>query len=104
MIELPISSRVMSAEERLKEANERKLTMEEKAVYLEADALQLEMSNIVAKVSGSGNILYDTPRATMHKDRYSALAMGNDYISELEKENMKKYRTGEACVGFASNF
>ena len=80
------------------------MRMEEKAVFHEADALQFEMGNIVSKVGASGNVLYDTPRNSMHKDRYSSLAMGNDYISELEKENIKKYKRGKPCVGLATYF
>lgn len=41
------------------------------------------MGNIVPRVGASGNVLYDTPRASMHKDRYSSLAYANDYVSEL---------------------
>ena len=78
--------------------------MEEKAVFLEADALQFEMGNIVSKVSSSGNVLYDTPRHSLHKDRYSSLAMANDYISELEKENMKRFKRGNVVVGLATSF
>ena len=76
----------------------------ELAVFLEADALQFEMGNIVSKVGASGNVLYDTARVNQHKDRYSSLAMGNDFVCELEKENMKKYKRGPVCIGIASNF
>ena len=58
------------------------------AVYIEADSLQREMSHIVRK-EGPRGVTYDTPSNRFHKDRYSALAMANDYIAELEKENMK---------------
>lgn len=102
-IEIPVTSsfvRQVEADDELKQ-----LSMEEKAVYLEADTLQYEMGNIVAKISSSGNILYDTPpRHSLHKDRYSSLAMANDYISELEKENMKRFNRGNVCVGLTSYF
>lgn len=105
-IELPINSRTMQAKQTQAEVEGtgQKLSMQEMAVFLEADALQFEMGNVVAKVGASGNVLYDVPRAGLHKDRYSSLAMGNDYICELEKENVKKYRRGPSCVGIVSNF
>ena len=62
------------------------------------------MGNIVEKKSSSGNYLYDTPRAGLHKDRYSSLAMGLDYICELEKENMKKKKHGTPFIGAAFDF
>ena len=80
------------------------MSKEELANFLETDALQIEMNNVVAKVGSSGNVLYDVPRSGMHKDRYSALAMGNDYISELEKINIKQHRHGTPCIGVVSNF
>lgn len=82
----------------------KRMSAMEMAVFLEADALQFEMGNIVSKVGSSGNVLYDTARVNQHKDRYSSLAMGNDYICELEKENVKKYKQGPVCVGLASHF
>lgn len=98
-IELPISYRVIKEKHA-----EKPLPKEELANYLEADALQMEMGNVVAKQGSGGNVLYDVPKATMHKDRYSSLAMGNDYISELEKINVNLKRRGRPCVGIAGNF
>lgn len=99
-IELPVSYRI------IKEAqsgldDDKRMAMEEIANYREADALQVEMGNIVAKPGASGNVLYDVPKSSMHKDRYSSLAMGNDYISELEKKNMKNLHHGAVYVGEA---
>ena len=102
-IELPASSRYIR-EQLNSLPEEQMMPKEEFANYLEADALQTEMGNIVAKQGANGNFLYDVPKASMHKDRYSSLAMGNDYISELEKENVKRFRRGEACIGFAWAF
>ena len=82
----------------------KRLSPEEMAVFLEADALQFEMGNIVEKTSASGNKTYDVPHAGQHKDRYSSLAMANDYISELEKENVKRFHRGTPSIGFASKF
>lgn len=98
-IELPINSRIMQAQQAEIENPEKQLTKYEQAIFLETDALQFEMGNIIAKIGASGNVLYDTPRANMHKDRYSSLAMNIDYICELEKENVKKYRRNDACIG-----
>lgn len=81
-----------------------RMTKEQRMVFMEADALQYEMGNIVARVGASGNTLYDTPRKGLHKDRYSSLAMGNDYISELEKDSLKKYKFNDVCVGIATDF
>ena len=103
-IELPISSRTMRSLESEKEDESKRLSMYEQAVFIEADALQYEMSNVKAKVSPSGNVLYDVWKTGAHKDRYSSLAYGNDYICELEKENLKKYKHGDVCVGIVDSF
>jgi hypothetical protein len=87
-----------------KEDDSKRLSMYEQAVFIEADALQYEMSNVKAKVSPSGNVLYDVWKTGAHKDRYSSLAYGNDYICELEKENLKKYKHGDVCVGIVDSF
>jgi len=102
-IELPIPSRLLQSKE-LERDDKQKMSMYEKAIYAEADALQFEMGNIVAKVSASGNVLYDTTNIRLHKDRYSSLAMANDYISELEKINIKRFNRGVQCIGLASTF
>ena len=103
-IELPIQERTMRARQQEIETVELRLSREEMAVYLEADALQFEMGNIVEKTSSSGNKTYDVPHAGQHKDRYSSLAMANDYISELEKENVRRFRHGTPSLGFAMRF
>ena len=103
-IELPINSRTMQAKQAEIEEAAKRMSMQEMAVFLEADALQFEMGNIVSKVGASGNVLYDTAKVGQHKDRYSSLAMGVDYVCELEKENVKKYKQGPACIGLVSNF
>lgn len=103
-IELPINLRTIQAKEaEIEDVSKRKSTAE-MAIYAEADALQYEMGNLVMIKSSSGNVLYDVPRKNQHKDRYSSLAMGNDYICELEKDNVKKYRRGPVCIGVASEF
>jgi len=96
-IELPSSSRA------IKEKKDR-MSKEEFANFIEADALQIEMGNVVGKIGASGNVLYDVPKSTMHKDRYSSLAMGNDYISELEKESIRLHKHGPVCVGITGGF
>ena len=100
-IELPSSSRVIKA--KLNELD-KSMPKEEFANFIEADALQIEMGNIVGKTGASGNVLYDVPKASMHKDRYSSLAMGNDYISELEKISIKQHQHGAPCIGVVSGF
>ena len=102
-IELPNSSRIVK-ESQSNTTSDKRMTKEEFANFIEADALQIEMGNVVAKVGASGNVLYDVPKSTMHKDRYSSLAMGNDYISEIEKENIKLHKHGEVCMGVTGGF
>lgn len=103
-IELPLNHRTILAKQAEIEDASKRMTMHELAIFSEADALQFEMGNIVAIKSASGNVLYDVPKKNQHKDRYSSLAMGNDYICELEKENVKKYQRGPVCIGVASGF
>lgn len=81
----------------------RRLSSEEIAVYLDADGLQYEMGNVKAKLTAAGNTIYDTPSRTLHKDRYSSLAMAMEYISQLEKKNRKEKITnsGNSCWGVA---
>lgn len=101
-IELPMNSRIVQADK--SDEERKKLPMQELAIFLEADALQFEMGNIVCKVSASGNYIYDTPRNSMHKDRYSSLAMGADYIAEIESENIKRKSRGPVCIGIATGY
>ena len=109
-IELPVSSSILrsiGAQSTIDDEDSdtpRQMTMAEKAIYFEADALQFEMGNIVQIISKNGNVLYDTPSHRWHKDRYSSLAMANDYVSEMEKENIKHHQRGQIVVGLASNF
>jgi len=103
-IELPMSSRLMRDKQLLLEDETKRMSNEEFANFLEADALQIEMGNIVEKTSAAGNKTYDVPRANQHKDRYSSLAMANDYISELEKESMRLHKRGPVCVGITGGF
>lgn len=103
-IELPMGERIMRAKQQEIEDETKRLSPEEMAIFLEADALQFEMGNIVEKTSASGNKTYDVPRANQHKDRYSSLAMANDYISELEKESMRLNKRGPVCIGITGGF
>lgn len=103
-IELPCQYRIMQAKQAETEDPKKRLSQEEMAIYIEGDALIVEMGNIVAKVGASGNVLYDTPRHSMHKDRYSSLAMNNDYVCELEKDSISKHTRGASCVGLATAF
>lgn len=103
-IELPCQYRLMQGKQMEIDDPGKRLSQEQMAIFIETDALVVEMGNIVAKVSTSGNVLYDTPRHSMHKDRYSSLAMNNDYICELEKTNIAKRSRGESCIGLATDF
>ena len=103
-IELPMQERIIRSKQIEIEDPSKRLSEKEYAIFLEADALQIEMGNIVEKTSASGNKTYDVPKATQHKDRYSALAMANDYISELEKESMRLNKRGPVCVGITGGF
>lgn len=102
-IEIPASSRIIK-DQQSDVSEDKRMSKKEFANFIEADALQMEMGNVVAKPGANGNFLYDVPKATMHKDRYSSLAMGNDYISEIEKENIKKFRRGTPVIGITSGF
>lgn len=111
MLELPMQSRklidghVAMNDDDASEV-ERKFTQEEKAIFVEADALQVEMGNIVSKPTQSGNVVYDTAKTTQHKDRYSSLAMGIQYISMLEESRMKKRANARSapCIGVVTVF
>ena len=101
-LELPINSRIIQAKQ--SEEGEKKLSMQELGIFIETDALQFEMGNVVCKVSTAGNYIYDTPSKNMHKDRYSSLAYGCDYIAQLEEENIRFHKRGEICIGITSDF
>ena len=103
-IELPMNSRIVRDKQMQLDDPTKRMTDTEFAIFLEADALQIEMGNIVEKTSSAGNKTYDVPKATQHKDRYSALAMANDYISELEKDSVKYHKRGPVCVGITGGF
>lgn len=103
-IELPMNSRLMKEKQFQIQDESKRMSELEFANFLEADALQIEMGNIVEKTSASGNKTYDVPKATQHKDRYSSLAMANDYISELEKESIRLHKRGPVCVGITGGF
>lgn len=68
----------------------KKLTKQEQAIFIEADALQIEMGNIVGRQGANGNVLYDSAKANMHKDRCSSLMMGIHYISGIEEIRKKR--------------
>lgn len=102
-IELPNNYRTIRQMEATSKSD-KKLSQVELAIFAEADALQYEMGCIVAKVGASGNVLYDVPRQSQHKDRYSSLAMNLDYVSELEKKNLRTRGQKTQCVGVVSYF
>lgn len=103
LIQLPVSSRVIRAKKADVQKDKEPLTKRQLQVFYEADAQQVECSNVVAKISASGNVIYDC-KPNQHKDRYSSLAMANDYIAELQKQNIKKKQRGTPCIGFAVGY
>lgn len=102
-IELPVLSRIMEQHEMEKKEDER-FDMYKRAIFNEVDALAFEMSNIVARVGASGSVLYDVAHQRQHKDRYSAVAMAVDYISELEAVNIRRRMRGAEAIGIATYF
>lgn len=118
MIQLPVPSRYVMGnkiisfedigqkEEEEAPTKSKTITVQEKAIYVQTDALVIEMGNIVAKETAAGNVVYDTAKYNQHKDRWSSLAMGLLYISELEDERKKKIRrqTDDICPGVIIRF
>jgi hypothetical protein len=105
-LQIPISSTSMRREVEISDDKDvklkRGLLLEEISVFIETDALQYEMGNIIPKVTVSGNVIYDTQSNYLHKDRYTTLAMCNEYIFQLELENKENNRKGtEFCIGTA---
>ena len=103
-LELPMQMRIVKERQLEIEDESKRMIPDELAIFIEADALQMEMANIVEKTTAAGNKTYDVPRANMHKDRYSALAMGLDYICELEKDSVRQHRRGAPSLGIVGNF
>lgn len=100
-LQLPINSRYIvnnkiAESDDDAEGSNRKLTMAEKAIFIEADALQIEMGNIVGRQGANGNVIFDSARSTMHKDRVSSLMMGIHYIAGLEEVRKRKILRGNA--------
>lgn len=103
-LSIPIDSRSIGDDD---EDGHATLKPYEKAIYIEADALQVEMGNLVMRTSSAGNITYDTAKKNQHKDRYSSLAMGVWYVSQIEKENKRIIASrakGAACIGVVTYF
>ena len=108
-IQIPINSRYIinnkiAERDGEAEGSGKKLTTAEKAIFIEADALQIEMGNIVGRQGANGNVIYDSLRANMHKDRFSSLAMGVYYISTLEEKRKQLLMRGKTplCMGIVS--
>ena len=98
-LQLPINSRYI-INNKIAESDDdaegtgRKLSVAEKAIFVEADALQIEMGNIIGRQGANGNVLFDSAKSTMHKDRVSSLMMGIHYITGLEEIRKRKYMRG----------
>lgn len=98
-IQLPINSRYIidgkiAARDDDDDGGHKRLTKQELAVFIEADALQIEMGNIVGRQGANGNVLFDSLKASQHKDRVSSLMMAIHYISGLEEVRKKKLMRG----------
>lgn len=98
-------NRVLKDSKEIK-GEKRELLLEEFAVFMEADALQIEMGQIVGRMTASGNIVYDTKLSTQHKDRYTSLAQGLEYILGLEEKLRDEARTnaGEQCLALVMSW
>ena len=100
-LQLPVNSRYI-VNNKLAESDDdaegagRKLTVAEKAIFVEADALQIEMGNIIGRQGANGNVLFDSAKSTMHKDRVSSLMMGIHFITGLEEIRKRKLIRGNA--------
>lgn len=110
-LHLPLTSNTLRREMEIRKKEKSKntdeptkhnLVMEEMAIFIETDALQFEMGNIVPKLTVSGNVTYDAVSGKLHKDRYTALAMGLEYVYELEEINKaNRNDSSELCLGEA---
>ena len=76
----------------------KKLTMSERAIFIEADALQIEMGNIIGRQGSNGNVIFDSAKSNMHKDRVSSLMMGIYYISTMEEIRKRKLIRNNAAM------
>jgi ribonucleoside-diphosphate reductase alpha chain len=100
-IQFPVNSRYI-VNNKIAESDDdaegagRKLTVAEKAIFVEADALQIEMGNIIGRQGANGNVLFETAKSTMHKDRVSSLMMGIHYIAGLEETRKRNLIRGNA--------
>lgn len=122
LIQIPVNSRYVlgntivdptkdngtddDADDKGKSKPGRVLTTQEKSIFVETDALQIEMGNVVSKTTAAGSVVYDTAKATQHKDRWSSLSMGLWYIAELEEKRKSRIarRSSTACIGVISRF
>ena len=98
-LQLPISSRYIINNKIADmdgdaDGSGRKLTTAERTIFLEADALQIEMGNIIGRQGANGNVIFDSAKSTMHKDRVSSLMMGIHYIAGLEEGRKRKLMRG----------
>lgn len=100
-IQIPVNSRSIvngkiATRDDDADGEHKRLTKPELAVFTEADALQIEMGNIVGRQGANGNVLYDSAKTSMHKDRVSSLMMGIHYISGMEEVRKMRLRRGNA--------
>lgn len=102
-IQLPINSRYIidgkiAARDDDDDSDHKRLTKAEIAIFIEADALQIEMGNIVGRQGANGNVLFDSLKASMRKDRVSSLMMGIHYIAGLEEVRKRRLMRGNEAM------
>lgn len=84
-LQIPVTSTLVRYDLEQSE-KDKELVLEKLSVFIEADALQYELGNIIPRITTSGNVIYETSSPRLHKDRYSSLAMGLEYIYTLEQD------------------
>lgn len=104
-LQLPINSRYIidgriTARDDDSDGEHKRLTKQELAIFIEADALQIEMGNIVGRQGANGNVLFDSLKASQHKDRVSSLMMAIHYISGLEEVRKRKLAQGSTPMAY----
>ena len=113
LIEIPVNSRyilgntvVNPEDDESDGGKKRNLTQAEKSIFIETDALQIEMGNVVSRKTAAGAVVYDVAKSTQHKDRWSSLAMGLRFISELEDQRRMRLSMNynDACIGIVETF
>jgi len=102
-LQIPVTSTLIRYDIEQSE-KDKELVLEKLSVFIETDALQYELGNIIPKITTSGNVIYETSSPRLHKDRYSSLAMGLEYIYTLEQEFKGEVGFDEFLIGCSYKF